>query len=169
MTLPVQTLKCRTVARGRFSQINYIRDLPPQHVMENEQGERADGGLGDLTAPNALEALLAAFGSCLALGIHANAVAQHITVRLLELDIEADFDSTATWGSSNFMPKTIGLEMIRVSVHLDADAPREQLAALVEHAALWSPVANTLYNPVHLDVSLADSGDESTSKANERA
>lgn len=29
MTLPVQTLKCRIVARGRFSQINCIRELPP--------------------------------------------------------------------------------------------------------------------------------------------
>ncbi len=163
MTLPVQTLKCRTVARGRFSQVNYIRDLPPQQVMEHVPSGRADHGLGEMTAPNALEALLAAFGSCLALGIHANAVAQNITVRLLELDIEADVDSTAVWGSSDLTPKTIGLEAIRVSVILDADAPREQLAALVEHAALWSPVANTLYNPVHLEVSLASSAGKGTS------
>ncbi len=38
---------------------------------------------------------------------------------------------------------------------LDAEAPREQLEALVRHATLWSPVANTLHNPVHLDVTLA--------------
>ena len=62
-----RTLRCRTVARGRLHQLNYIRDLPPQPVMEHE----ADGLLGDDLAPNASEALLAAFGSCLATGIHA--------------------------------------------------------------------------------------------------
>ena len=29
------------------------------------------------------------------------------------------------------------------------------LAAALRHATLWSPVANTLHNPVHLDVILA--------------
>jgi hypothetical protein len=41
-----------------------------------------------------------------------------------------------------------------VSVQLEAEATHENLAALVKHATLWSPVANTLHNPVHLDVHL---------------
>lgn len=153
-TADVRTLKCRTVACGRLSQLNYIRDLPPQRVMEDEPANQLGAILGETTAPNASEALLAALGSCLAVGIHANAVAQNITVRSLELDVEAKINTTAVWGAGNLSPKTIGFESIRVSVRLDADASRARLEALIEHAMLWSPVANTLHNPVHLDVAL---------------
>jgi len=156
----VRTLRCRTVARGRLSQLSYIRNLPPQRVMEDEPAGRPGGDLGETTAPNASEALLAALGSCLAVGIHANAVAQNITVRSLELDIEADIDTAAVWGAGDLSPKTIGFESIRVLVRLDADAPDARLAALVEHATLWSPVANTLHNPVHLDVTLDGAGSD---------
>ena len=58
------------------------------------------------------------------------------------------------WGTGDLTPKTIGFETIRVSVRIEADAPRASLDALVRHATLWSPVANTLHNPVHLDVTL---------------
>jgi hypothetical protein len=53
-------------------------------------------------------------------------------------------------------------EAIHVTVHLEADAPREALTALVRHATLWSPVANTLHNPVHVDVALAEDTDPLT-------
>lgn len=152
----IRTLRCRTVAQGRLSQLNYIRDLPPQPVMEDEP----DGLLGETTAPNASEALLAAFGSCLSIGIHANALAQGIPIRALELSVEADINTTAVWGTGDLHPKTIGFEVIRVSVMMDADASRKVLSSLVKHAVLWSPVANTLHNPVHLDVTL-----QATSKA----
>lgn len=149
----VRTLRCRTVAQGRLSQLNYIRDLPPQPVMEDEP----DGLLGESTAPNASEALLAALGSCLSIGIHANALSQGIPIRSLELDVEADINTTAVWGSGDLHPKTIGFETIRVSVAMDADASQKALAALIRHTVLWSPVANTLHNPVHLDVALVRS------------
>ncbi len=147
----VRTLRCRTVAQGRLSQLNYIRNLPPQPVMEDEP----EGLLGESTAPNASEALLAALGSCLSIGIHANALAQGIPIRSLELSVEADINMTSVWGSGDLHPKTIGFESIRVSVNIDADASRKVLAALIKHTVLWSPVANTLHNPVHLDVALA--------------
>ena len=41
-------------------------------------------------------------------------------------------------------------------MHINADAPREVLKALLDHALLWSPVANTLHNPVHLDLRVDD-------------
>lgn len=146
----VRTLRCRTIAQGRFHQLNYIRNLPPQPVMEDEP----EGLLGEDIAPNASEALLAAFGSCLAIGIHANAVARRIPIRSLELELEADINTTAVWGTGDIDPKPIGFEAIRVSVQLEAEASEEVLSALIKHATLWSPVANTLHNPVHLDVAL---------------
>jgi uncharacterized OsmC-like protein len=146
----VRTLTCRTVARGRLQQLNYIRDLPPQTVREDEPG----GLSSETSAPNASEALLAALGSCLAVGIHANALAQNIPVHSLELQISADINTATVWGAGNLTPKTIGFETIRVSVRLVADAPRNVLETLVRHTTLWSPVANTIHNPVHLDVTL---------------
>lgn len=148
----LRTLRCRTVAQGRFHQVNYIRNLPPHPVMEDEP----DGLLAESIAPNASEALLAALGSCLAVGIHANAVARRIQIRSLELELEADINTTAVWGAGDLNPKTVGFEAVRVSVQLEADASRETLSALITHATLWSPVSNTLHNPVHLDVTLVE-------------
>ena len=152
------TLRCRTVATGHFHQLNYIRSLPPQPVVEDEP----EGLLAEDIAPNASEALLAAFGSCLAVGIHANAIARRIPIRRLELELEADLNTTAVWGTGDIDPKPIGFEAVRVSVRLDADASREALDALIKHATLWSPVANTLHNPVHLDVVLTQAVDVPT-------
>lgn len=145
----VKTLKCRTVAEGRFRHLNMIRTLPA-HVIDEPPAL-----LGDDTAPNPSEAALAALGSCLAVGIHANAVARGITVRKLEIELEADINITAVWGTGDTSPKPVGFEAVRARVHLDADAPKEDLDALIAHAAVWSPVANTFTKPVALDVTPA--------------
>jgi hypothetical protein len=42
----IKTLKCKTVAEGKFRHANYIRNLPPYIVDE------PPGLLGDDTAPN---------------------------------------------------------------------------------------------------------------------
>lgn len=142
----VRTLKCRTIAEGRFRHLNMIRNLPA-HIVDEPPGL-----LGDDTAPNPSEAALAALGSCLAVGIHANAVAQGITIRSLELELEADINITSVWGTGDTSPKPVGFEAIRVKVHFDADAPQADLDALIAHAATWSPVANTFTKPVALTV-----------------
>ncbi len=142
----VRTLKCRTVAEGRFRHLNMIRNLPPYIVDE------PPGLLGDDTAPNPSEASLAALGSCLAVGIHANAVARNITIRSLELELEADINITAVWGTGDTSPKPVGFDAVRVKVHLDAEAPQAELDDLIAHATKWSPVANTFTKPVALDV-----------------
>ena len=145
----VKTLKCRTIAEGRFRHLNMIRNLPP-HVVDEPPVL-----LGDDTAPNPSEAALAALGSCLAVGIHANAVARGITVRSLEVELEADINITSVWGTGDTSPKPVGFDAVRAKVHLDADAPKEELDALIAHAAVWSPVANTFTKPVALDVTAA--------------
>lgn len=143
----IKTVKCRTVAEGRFRHLNFIRDLPP-HIVDEPPVL-----LGDDTAPNPSEALLAALGSCLAVGIHANAVANGVAVRSLALDLEADINITSVWGTGDTTPKPVGFDAIRVAVSLDADAPKETLDALIAHAQKWSPVANTISKPVALSVS----------------
>ena len=97
-----KTLKCKTVAEGRFRHLNYIRDLDPYIVDE------PPGLLGDDTAPNPSEATLAALGSCLAVGVHANCVAEDITVRELAIELEADINITAVWGTATPVPNSLG-------------------------------------------------------------
>jgi len=142
----IKTLKCRTIAEGRFRHLNMIRNLPPYIVDE------PPALLGDDTAPNPSEASLAALGSCLAVGIHANAVARGITVQKLELELEADINITAVWGTGDTSPKPVGFDAVRVKVNLEADAPQAELDELIAHATKWSPVANTFTKPVALDV-----------------
>lgn len=144
----VKTLKCKTVAEGRFRHLNYIRGLEP-HIIDEPPAL-----LGDDTAPNPSEALLAALGSCLAVGIHANCVAKDIQVTSLEVELEADINITAVWGTGDTSPKPMGFDEVRVKVDLKADAAREQLEAIVAHATKWSPVACTYEKPVPVKAEL---------------
>jgi thiosulfate/3-mercaptopyruvate sulfurtransferase len=147
----VRTLKCRTVLEKRFRHLNYIRSLP-EHVIDEPPQL-----LGDDTAPNPTEALLAALGSCISVGIHANAVARGIELYKVELELEGDINITSVWGVGDLgRDKVLGLTDVRVHVHLDGNVSREELAELVAHANDWSPVANTVRNPVSLRVALAD-------------
>jgi uncharacterized OsmC-like protein len=55
-------------------------------------------------------------------------------------------------GTGDLTPKPRGFETITVRVRIDADVSYDILEALLEDTAMWSPLANTLHNPVHLDV-----------------
>lgn len=142
----IKTLKCKTVAEGRFRHANYIRDLAPYIVDE------PPALLGDDTAPNPSEASLAALGSCIAVGLHANAIHRGITVTKLELELEGDLNITAVWGTGDVSEKPVGFTDVRVKVDLEADAPDEEIAALIDHVGRWSPVANTFTRPVNLEL-----------------
>jgi thiosulfate/3-mercaptopyruvate sulfurtransferase len=147
----VRTLKCRTVLEKRFRHLNFIRSLPAHVIDEPPQL------LGDDTAPNPTEALLAALGSCISVGIHANAVARGIELYRVELELEGDINITSVWGVGDLgRDKVLGLTAVRIAVHLDGNVSREELARLVEHADAWSPVANTVRNPVPVRVTLAE-------------
>ncbi len=140
----VRTLKCRTVAEKRFRHLNYIRDLPPYIVDE------PPALLGDDTAPNPSEASLAALGSCIAVGLHANAVKRGWKIRKLELHLEGDLNITAVWGTGDTSEKPVGFTGVRIKVDLDADAPQDEIDALIQYVVKWSPVANTFIRPVNL-------------------
>jgi uncharacterized OsmC-like protein len=129
--------------------LNYARDLDA-HVIDEPPGL-----LGQDTAPNPSEAVLAALGSCLSVGIHANAIMRGISLTKLELVLEGDINITGVWGIGDLSEKRLGFTDIRVKVDLEGDASQEELADLVAHSNFWSPVANTLRNPVNMEVSLA--------------
>jgi uncharacterized OsmC-like protein len=143
-----ETLRCRTIATAGFKQMNYVRDLPPLPVEEQF------GPLHGVPVATPSETLLAALGSCLSARIHANAALASIVVHSLELDLEVDVVTSSMWDPPGGTPKAVGFEAIRVEVHMSADTSPAALRALIEHAVLWSPVANTIHDPVHIDVTL---------------
>jgi uncharacterized OsmC-like protein len=143
----VVTLKARTICEGQFRNLTYIRNLPPYVIDEPPHL------LGEDTAPNPSEALLAALGACLSVGIHANATARGITLNKLALALEGDINVTAVWGVGDLSPeKHLGFTTIRVRVDVAGDATPEILQEVVAHADRWSPVANTLRNAVDVVV-----------------
>ncbi len=145
----VKTAKCRTVLEGQFRHLNYIRNLPPHAIDEPPQL------LGEDTAPNPTEAILAALGTCLSVGIQANATARDIALTKLEIELEGDINITAVWGVGDLSDKRLGVTEIRARVDVEGDASRAELDEIVAHATQWSPVANTMINPVDLNVTSA--------------
>ena len=119
--------------------------------------------LGDDTAPNPSEAVLAALGSCIAVGIHANCVFKGIDLYKLELELEGDINISAVWGTGDLVTeKIVGFSDIRVKAHVEGSASREELDEIVQHANVWSPVANTMRLPVNMTIESAKSEDEYT-------
>lgn len=145
----IATVKTRTILEGKFRNLNYVRNLPA-HIIDEPPTL-----LGDDTAPNPSEAVLAALGSCLSVGIHANAISRGINLTKLELSLEGDINITGVWGIGDLSEKRLGFTDIRVKVDIEGDTTREELDALIAHSNNWSPVANTLRLPVNIDVSLA--------------
>ena len=144
----IRTVKCRTVAEGKkYRHLNYVRDLPA-HIVDEPPGL-----LGDDTAPNPTEALLAALGTCVAVGLQANAVAKGWKINAITVDLEGDINVTSVWGVGDLGPKPVGLTDVRIKAHLDVDgASAAEVAEIVAHAAKWSPVFNTIQNPVRLSI-----------------
>ena len=147
----IKTLKCKTVLEGQFKNLNYIRSLPPVVVDE------PPGLLGEDTAPNPSEMALLSLGSCLSVGIQANATARGITLTKLEISLEADINITAVWGTGDVDPdKLLGVREVRAKFDIEAPGlSKDELNDLVQHATKWSPVANTYMNPVPVIASLA--------------
>jgi len=144
----ILTLKAKTVCEGQFRNLTYIRNLAPYVIDEPPHL------LGEDTAPNPSEALLAALGACLSVGIHANATSRGIALSKLELALEGDINVTAVWGVGDLsLEKPLGFTAIRVNINVVGDGTPDILQDIITHANKWSPVANTLRNAVRVDVS----------------
>lgn len=148
----VKTLKSKTVLEGQFKNFNYIRDLDPIVVDE------PPGLLGEDTAPNPSEMALLSLGSCLSVGVQANATNQGIPLTKLEVALEGDINITAVWGTGDLDPnKPLGVTEVRAFFTIESPGtPKEKLEELVAHAMKWSPVANTYMNQVKMSGELVD-------------
>jgi uncharacterized OsmC-like protein len=141
----------RTVCEGQYRTLSYVADHNPVVVDEPLHL------FGQDTAPAPGEIALSGLGGCLAVGITAVATFRHVRLSRLELHIEGDVGNSAAWGAggASRAPLQMGFQAIRVKVDIEGDAPREELDEIVRQANYFSPVANSMRNPIPLDVSLS--------------
>lgn len=106
--------------------------------------------LGRNNAPNAVETVLHALASCLAVGFVYNAAAKGIEVRSLDFDLEGELDLHGFLGLSE--QTRPGYQAIRVTYRVDADAPDDQIDELCRYVQKTSPVLDIITNPVEVTV-----------------
>jgi uncharacterized OsmC-like protein len=100
-----------------------------------------------------VEILLSALASCLTAGVAA--VAQHRGIQLHKVaaTIEGDMDLAGILGIDSDVRN--GFSAIRVSFAIDADATRDEVAALVAQSQKRSAVFDVISNPSNVVVTLA--------------
>jgi uncharacterized OsmC-like protein len=118
------------------------------------EGDEPPVLLGGNAGPNAVEVVLHALASCLAVGFIYNAAAQGINVENLSFDLEGDLDLHAFLGLSEEVRP--GYEGIRITYQVKSSAPREKIVELCNYVQKTSPVLDIIRNPVPVTVSLKD-------------
>ncbi len=118
------------------------------------EGDEPPVLLGGNAGPNAVEAVLHALASCLAVGFVYNAAAQGIKVDALEFALEGDIDLHGFLGLSETIRP--GYQNIKISYRVKADAPREKIVELCNYVQRTSPVLDIVRNPVPVTVALED-------------
>lgn len=137
-----------TTWEGGFRCRNEIRD----HQVDMDEPEQLGG---TDTAPNMVEQVLAAYGSCLTVGYSLNASVRGIKINEIRIEVEGDLDLAGFFGISDSVPA--GFDRIRTRVHLDADASDEALQKLHEHVLKTSPVGSILTRPLDVTTELVTS------------
>ncbi len=140
----------RTTVQGFYGAGQEDSSRTEPFVLE---GDEPPVLLGSNRAPNAVEAVLHALASCLAVGFIYNATAQGINVESLEFDLEGDLDLQGFLGLSERVRP--GCDAIRIAYRVKADAPREKIEELCAYVQRTSPVLDLIRNPVPVSVQLA--------------
>jgi uncharacterized OsmC-like protein len=92
---------------------------------------------GNATGPTPGVFARAALGSCLAIGYMMRAAMMDIGIATLEVEIQADYDDGALFGTSYGVPP--GYLDIRYSVTVDTEAPHEKVMQMLDEADKHSP------------------------------
>ena len=96
--------------------------------------------------------MISGLASCLTAGFAA--VAQHrgIQVRKIVATVEGDMDIAGILGIDSDVRN--GFSAIRVKFDIDADATRDEIAAVVAQSQKRSAVFDIITNPTHVEVSV---------------
>lgn len=120
-----------------------------EFVLEGDEPEQI---LGDRTAPNAVELLLGALGSCLSVGYAANAAAMGIELDSLRFEMAGTLDLRGFLGISDAVRP--GYESVTCTAYVKAAASEDDLAELRERVEATSPIVDVLTNGTALETRL---------------
>ncbi len=146
------TNKVHTVMEGQYRSLSQVGNHQPVVVDEPLHL------FGQDTAPAPGEIVLSGLGGCLAVGITAVATWKQVRLSRLEVFLEGDIGNPAAWGAGGAQKQSaeMGFQAIRVKVLVEGDAAREVLNEIVQQANFYSPVANSMRNPIPFTINLAD-------------
>jgi uncharacterized OsmC-like protein len=139
----------RTIIDGFYGAGEEDSSRPEPFVLD---GDEPPVLLGHNNAPNAVETVLHALASCLAVGFIYNAAAQGIQVDNLEFELEGDLDLHGFLGLSEDVRP--GYEQINLTYRVDSDASRQQIEELCAYVQRTSPVLDIIANAVPVSISL---------------
>jgi len=108
--------------------------------------------LGKDIGPNPVEYALTALAACVTTALVYHAAAKGIKLHAVESRLEGDIDLRGFLGISNDVRR--GYENIRIYYKIDADVPDEQLEELIQMGTKYSPVFDTITNPVTVTAQL---------------
>ncbi|MDB5941670.1 MAG: OsmC-like protein [Ramlibacter sp.] len=146
------TNKVHTVMEGQYRSLSKVGNHGPVVVDEPLHL------FGQDTAPAPGEIVLSGLGGCLAVGIQAVATWKEVKLSRIEIFLEGDIGNPAAWGAggASKSPPEMGFQAIRVKVLIEGGAPREVLDEIVTQANYFSPVANSMRNPIPFTIGMAD-------------
>jgi uncharacterized OsmC-like protein len=146
------TNKVHTVMEGQFRSLSSVGD---KHTVVVDEPLHL---FGQDTAPAPGEIVLSGLGGCIAVGVTAVATWKGVKLSKLEVFLEGDIGNPAAWGAGGALemtPPQMGFQAVRVKVQVEGDAPREVLEQIVQQANFYSPVANSIRNPIPFELSMA--------------
>lgn len=108
--------------------------------------------LGQNTAPNPQELLMAAFNACITVGYVANAAVMGVTLEKVEIETDGELNLRGFLGiDPNVKP---GYDSIRCRVRLKGNGTAEQYQAIHEQVVKTSPNYFNVSQPIRVDATL---------------
>ena len=110
--------------------------------------------LGQNSAPNPQELLMAAFNACIMVGYVANAAVMGVTLENVEIETDGELNLRGFLGiDPNVKP---GYDSIRYKVRMTGNGTREQYRAIHEQVLKTSPNYFNIAQPIRVDATLMD-------------
>jgi len=125
-----------------------------QHVRAfTLEGDHPEVFASEDNGPTPVETVLAALAGCLTAGVAAVAQNRGIQLRSVTATVEGDHDILGILGGDPEVRN--GFNDVRVTFDIDADASKEEIAALVAQSQKRSAVFDALTNPTNVTVAVA--------------
>jgi uncharacterized OsmC-like protein len=131
---------------------SYVMDgveIPRQFAIASDEPIEL---LGENTAPNPQELLMAALNACIMVGYVANAALMGVTLKNVEIETVGELNLRGFLGIDESVKP--GYDSLRYTVRLTGDGSREQYQTIHENVVKTSPNYLNIANPVRIDATL---------------